>query len=87
MAQVITLIHSPAFAREFCSHRGWFVDLFVRESNALAISMYKRLGYTVFRRVLSYYGDNNEDALGESVGMPLESLTHSLCTAPIMCLM
>ena len=24
--------------------------------------MYKRLGYVVYRRVLSYYGDNGEDA-------------------------
>ena len=38
----------------------YFIDLFVRMSNSLAIDMYKRLGYTVFRRVLEYYDD--EDA-------------------------
>lgn len=33
----------------------WFVDLFVRVSNEVAIGMYKRLGYLVHRRVLGYY--------------------------------
>ena len=39
-----------------------FVDLFVRKTNALAIAMYTQLGYSIFRRVLSYYSDNSEDA-------------------------
>lgn len=44
-------------------YNGHFVDLFVRVSNALAIMMYKNLGYTVYRRVLGYYsGDDEEDA-------------------------
>jgi N-terminal acetyltransferase B complex catalytic subunit len=30
--------------------KGYFVDLFVRESNALAIGMYKKLGYSVYRQ-------------------------------------
>ena len=38
-----------------------FVDLFVRCSNALAISMYNNFGYFTYRRVLRYYG--KEDAL------------------------
>jgi len=41
--------------------------LFVRVSNLVAIGMYKKFGYTVFRRVNGYYssGDNNEeDAFG-----------------------
>jgi len=43
--------------------RGYFVDLFVRVSNAVAINMYKRLGYIVYRTVLDYYsGDPDEDA-------------------------
>jgi len=41
------------------------VDLFVRERNTLAIAMYQKLGYSVYRRVLGYYGDNGEDAYGE----------------------
>lgn len=43
----------------------WFVDLYVRVSNTVAISMYKSLGYTVYRTVLEYYsGDPDEDAYG-----------------------
>jgi N-terminal acetyltransferase B complex catalytic subunit len=34
---------------------GWFVDLFVRKSNSLAIDMYKKMGYSVYREVLGYY--------------------------------
>jgi len=51
---------------------GYFVDLFVRMSNEIAIGMYRRLGYSVFRRVVGYYsgdgggpGDGDEDAYGE----------------------
>eukprot|EP00026_Physarum_polycephalum_P020612 Phypoly_transcript_23309.p1 GENE.Phypoly_transcript_23309~~Phypoly_transcript_23309.p1 ORF type:complete len:188 (+),score=13.25 Phypoly_transcript_23309:46-564(+) len=50
---------------EVCSdkvHRGYFVDLFVRASNNVACNMYKKLGYTVYRRVLDYYS-GEEDAL------------------------
>ncbi|KAH9455093.1 hypothetical protein Pst134EA_022569 [Puccinia striiformis f. sp. tritici] len=47
----------------------YFVDLFVRNSNSLAISMYEHFGYSVYQRVVKYYsgggvGDNldEEDA-------------------------
>ncbi|CAG8502300.1 4133_t:CDS:2 [Scutellospora calospora] len=42
---------------------GYFVDLFVRVSNTVAIGMYKKFGYSVYRRVIGYYssGDNNEE--------------------------
>ncbi|XP_046860014.1 N-alpha-acetyltransferase 20-like [Xenia sp. Carnegie-2017] len=41
----------------------FFVDLFVRVSNDVAVNMYKRLGYSIYRRVLGYYsGDPDEDA-------------------------
>jgi N-terminal acetyltransferase B complex catalytic subunit len=43
-------------------YNGFFVDLFVRISNALAIQMYTNLGYVVFRRVLGYYSGEGEDA-------------------------
>ncbi|KAA1128878.1 N-terminal acetyltransferase [Puccinia graminis f. sp. tritici] len=33
----------------------YFVDLFVRLSNSLAISMYEHFGYSVYQRVLKYY--------------------------------
>ena len=36
-------------------HNGFFVDLFVRPSNEVAINMYKNLGYIVYRTVLAYY--------------------------------
>lgn len=39
----------------------YFVDLFVRLTNSNAIKMYTKLGYSVFRRVVGYYGDK-EDA-------------------------
>ena len=44
----------------------FFVDLFVRVSNEIAVSMYESLGYVVYRRVLEYYsGDPDEDAFGK----------------------
>lgn len=46
-------------------YNGYFVDLFVRASNSLAIKMYEGLGYVVYRRVLGYYsGSDEEDAFG-----------------------
>lgn len=41
----------------------YFVDLFVRESNKVAIEMYKKFGYVVYREIIQYYtGENSEDA-------------------------
>ena len=42
--------------------RGFFVDLFVRRSNQLAIDMYSKMGYSTYRRVIGYYS-GEEDAL------------------------
>ncbi|KAM0792575.1 hypothetical protein ACM66B_005237 [Microbotryomycetes sp. NB124-2] len=36
--------------------QAWFVDLFVRQSNDLAIGLYESLGYIIYRRVVGYYG-------------------------------
>jgi N-terminal acetyltransferase B complex catalytic subunit len=36
----------------------WFVDLFVREENVSAQVLYKGLGYSVYRRVVSYSNDD-----------------------------
>ena len=45
--------------------KAFFVDLFVRVSNKIAVDMYKKLGYVVYRTVLEYYsGDPDEDAYG-----------------------
>jgi N-terminal acetyltransferase B complex catalytic subunit len=41
------------------------VDLFVRESNSLAISMYRKFGYEVYRTVLNYYHDPAREKGGE----------------------
>lgn len=51
-------------------YRGYFVDLYVRVSNEIAISMYEGMGYSVYRRVVEYYsankpGEKDEDAFGE----------------------
>lgn len=41
----------------------YFVDLFVRMSNRVAVAMYKALGYIVFRTIKEYYtGPPDEDA-------------------------
>lgn len=43
--------------------RCYFVDLFVRVSNKVAVAMYKALGYVVFRKIDGYYsGPPDEDA-------------------------
>ncbi|KAG0000745.1 N-terminal acetyltransferase [Entomortierella chlamydospora] len=42
---------------------GYFVDLFVRRSNKVAIEMYTQLGYSIYRTVNKYYnGETTEDA-------------------------
>jgi N-terminal acetyltransferase B complex catalytic subunit len=46
-------------------YRGFFVDLYVRASNSVAIDMYKKLGYVAYRRVKLYYM-GEEDAFGMS---------------------
>eukprot|EP00555_Chaetoceros_dichaeta_P007751 CAMPEP_0198259464 /NCGR_PEP_ID=MMETSP1447-20131203/8651_1 /TAXON_ID=420782 /ORGANISM="Chaetoceros dichaeta, Strain CCMP1751" /LENGTH=180 /DNA_ID=CAMNT_0043946857 /DNA_START=119 /DNA_END=664 /DNA_ORIENTATION=+ len=45
-------------------YNGFFVDLFVRASNRLAIEMYEKFGYVKYRRVLGYYcsAEVSEDA-------------------------
>jgi N-terminal acetyltransferase B complex catalytic subunit len=44
--------------------KNYFVDLFVRESNILAIGMYEKFGYRTYRKVLGYYsGELPENAL------------------------
>ena len=55
-------------------HNGFFVDLFVKPSNTVAVNMYKSLGYIVYRRVLDYYsgsgGADSEDAFDMRKAMP-----------------
>ncbi|KAL9614676.1 MAG: hypothetical protein Q9167_000881 [Letrouitia subvulpina] len=40
------------------AENAWFMDLFVRASNLKAINMYKKMGYSVYRRVVAYYSDD-----------------------------
>ncbi|EGX95203.1 N-acetyltransferase 5 [Cordyceps militaris CM01] len=43
------------------ARNAWFVDLFVRRSNEVAIAFYKSAGYSVFRVVKDYYIDHATD--------------------------
>ena len=53
------------------SYNAYFVDLFVRASNTLAIKMYEKFGYSTYRRVLGYYsGELPEDALDMRKALP-----------------
>ncbi|KAI4736230.1 acyl-CoA N-acyltransferase [Aureobasidium sp. EXF-12298] len=38
----------------------WFVDLFVRVENTAAIELYKKMGYSVYRRIIDYYNDGSD---------------------------
>ena len=59
-----------------------FVDLFVRVSNSVAITMYENLGYTVYRKVLQYYsGDKDEDAFDMRKALSID--TKKLSVIPL----
>lgn len=62
-------------------YNAYFVDLFVRVSNALAITMYNNLGYTVYRRVLGYYA-GEEDAYDMRKAMPRDVAQESVVPLP-----
>ena len=57
-------------------HNAFFVDLFVRPSNKVAVKMYENLGYVVFRTVEGYY--NDEDAYDMRKAMPRDKERKSL---------
>jgi N-terminal acetyltransferase B complex catalytic subunit len=52
---------SSALERSSDAANAWFVDLFVRASNEIAKELYRKMGYSVYRRVKDYYNDG-EDA-------------------------
>jgi hypothetical protein len=64
-------------------YKGFFVDLYVRCANIVAIGMYEGMGYSIYRRVREYYGTlgigkggrDDEDAFGMSylISSPLFS--------------
>ncbi|KAI0243600.1 N-alpha-acetyltransferase 20 [Massospora cicadina] len=65
-------------------YRGYFVDLFVRASNAVAIKMYQRMGYSTYRQVLGYYASGtpqSEDAL--DMRKPLSRDVDKLSAIPL----
>ena len=49
-------------------HDAYFVDLFVRPSNNVAVGFYKGLNYSIYRTVLNYY--SNEDAYEMRMSLP-----------------
>ncbi|KAL8792973.1 MAG: hypothetical protein Q9195_004470 [Heterodermia aff. obscurata] len=49
---------TTALERGCEDQNAWFVDLFVREGNHTAVGMYRKMGYSVFRRVVDYYSDD-----------------------------
>ncbi|KAF5843361.1 hypothetical protein DUNSADRAFT_17939 [Dunaliella salina] len=64
LAIIIIIISSSSSSSSCCNlgifHNGYFVDLFVRKSNDVAVGMYRKLGYVVYREVLGYYsGEEN----------------------------
>jgi N-terminal acetyltransferase B complex catalytic subunit len=55
--QLMTLLEHTAERVDNC----YFVDLFVRESNKVAVEMYRKFGYSIYRQVIGYYS-GEEDA-------------------------
>ena len=53
-------------------YEAYFVDLFVRPSNAKAILMYKKRGYSVYRRIHAYYSGGSARA-EDGYGMILDT--------------
>jgi N-terminal acetyltransferase B complex catalytic subunit len=43
------------------TYNAYFVDLFVRKSNHLAVNMYEKFGYSTYRRVLDYYSGEHPE--------------------------
>lgn len=66
------------------SYNAYFVDLFVRKSNKVAIGMYENFGYVVYRRVLGYYSgggeQKDEDAFGEYARLPFRGYQLMACS-------
>eukprot|EP00040_Diaphanoeca_grandis_P025985 m.144754 g.144754 ORF g.144754 m.144754 type:complete len:181 (-) comp30393_c1_seq1:37-579(-) len=50
-------------------YNAYFVDLFVRKSNDVAVLLYKKLGYVVYRTVLNYYTSDGESGAEDAYDM------------------
>lgn len=56
-------------------YQAYFIDLFVRPSNQVAVGMYENLGYVVYRKVAEYYqgggpGGRDEDGYDMRKALP-----------------
>ncbi|KAJ3411972.1 N(alpha)-acetyltransferase 20, NatB catalytic subunit [Chytridiales sp. JEL 0842] len=75
---LVLTLHPYGFDR----YNTYFVDLFVRCSNAVAIGMYKKFGYSVYRRVLQYYSgmkpSDTEDAFDMRKALPRDVKKESI---------
>ncbi|KAG9510965.1 E3 ubiquitin-protein ligase HECW2, partial [Fragariocoptes setiger] len=63
--------------------QGYFVDLFVRQSNNIAVSMYERSGYTIYRRVLDYYAGEAADEDAYDMRKALSRDVHKKSIKPL----
>ncbi|GMM49148.1 peptide alpha-N-acetyltransferase complex B subunit [Starmerella bacillaris] len=54
----------------------YFMDLYVRTTNAVAVRMYKNMGFSTFRRVVNYYA-SSDDAF--DMRLPLRRDTKKTC--------
>lgn len=51
---------TEALEQQCDAHDAWFVDLFVRAENKVALELYRKMGYSVYRRVVGYYNDDSD---------------------------
>jgi N-terminal acetyltransferase B complex catalytic subunit len=65
---------------EICiSHNCYFIDLFVRISNKVAVGMYSAMGYAVYQQIIEYYsGENSEDAYDMHKALPADKERKSM---------
>ena len=57
----------------------YFVDLFVRARNPVAIGMYKNLGYEIYRTINKYYAKSEKEAAEDAYGT--QTLTQTCAKA------
>ena len=66
---------TQALEQQCDAHDAWFVDLFVRAENKVAQELYRKMGYSIFRRVVGYY---NDEADAFDMRKPLSKDTEKL---------
>lgn len=62
-------------------YNGYFVDLFVRQGNKVAIKMYSDMGYITYRTVTGYYS-GEEDGLDMHKALPRDVERKSMIPIP-----